>query len=831
MGKLGKASDNVIVALIKALGDKDSYRSAADALGKLLNKKNVQASIIKSCTNGNINSLNSITKVCLLLNIPVTLQFVGSSQHQRLIKKAFIAESKKLKLPQDAYHAKDYEGYIFTNTPFPIISEHETILHKLAKEGKVKELTDLLESKEQKIDINTQLITGYTPLMCAIKAKQVTTAKLLINHGALIDVSDFEDIDLMHVINIMLQNETFYMKGKGLELFNFILQARDMFPAVRLKAAISYCVARYSNEKFKLKDNELLFTTTVGRLVNKEPSAFAKYINQQRNSNKFLAALRNITRITQERRVTAQLSKGNDPREYLMLRTRIMFELICICKGNKKALKKNKQYVTDLEREVLISLTAIWNNQVEESLNCCFFYPAAYKQLITSYAKSIRKSLSLLEDKQEYTYMGGYLGHCIYISFKLIKKILLVRIDNLWIENCPEKKLHGISYRDGKIKTTNEQEVQIEVDGKIKQVKPCVLGCIEMSKVSSHTGLLQYLKNIIKANDSTRNAGIKLIYKTTNLGFSKPNNEIKEIINRWSSHDSQTNDIMNCVIRSHNVGLRIRLGEKLYKTYRSEESVAKILTYNGDSFDEKKHEITSSSKNRFRGGKSDNQQNSNNIVLEEKLPTEQQTKLDHQLLDAAKSGATIKLQMSLQKGANIKTHDTRNNAYFATALHWSARNNKVHNIKALLTYAKENKAEIINHQIPQKCLAAAGSTALHFACYYGNLEAVKALVTAGIKLYIQDNKGNTALHDAVANRHKQIVKYLIQHIVKYLTQRQIVKYLTQQGASISIKNKQEKTASYKQQTYTNTTPVRMTNSNNKKSTKNKKTKDDDCIIL
>ena len=115
LGNLGKASDNVVAALIKALGDyySDISRSASRALRKILHIQNLRTAIIEACTSNNTDYLGALAKACVLLGIPVILEKEKfDEKYHKLIEKTFINELKKLKLPQHVNENKSIESKV-----------------------------------------------------------------------------------------------------------------------------------------------------------------------------------------------------------------------------------------------------------------------------------------------------------------------------------------------------------------------------------------------------------------------------------------------------------------------------------------------------------------------------------------------------------------------------------------------------------------------------------------------------------------------------------------------------------------------------------------------
>jgi ankyrin repeat protein len=96
-----------------------------------------------------------------------------------------------------------------------------------------------------------------------------------------------------------------------------------------------------------------------------------------------------------------------------------------------------------------------------------------------------------------------------------------------------------------------------------------------------------------------------------------------------------------------------------------------------------------------------------------------------------------------------------------------------------------------------------GQSSLHHACYLGNFEIVKSLVTNGANVNIEVPKfGLTPLHGATMNGDIKTVKFLIEHNAKlnakdikggtpifaacWIGKLSVVKYLVEKGAEIDI---------------------------------------------
>lgn len=168
---------------------------------------------------------------------------------------------------------------------------------------------------------------------------------------------------------------------------------------------------------------------------------------------------------------------------------------------------------------------------------------------------------------------------------------------------------------------------------------------------------------------------------------------------------------------------------------------------------------------------------SNNVMLLSRLLSKLNMN-DHHLIDeidstgrsalmiAAERGYTECVELLLQYGADTSIRTLR-----GTALIWAANRGHAHVICLLMDYgAKANTRDL------------SGSTALIYACKYGNYESVSAMIESRRDPYtccdlnIRDKWGMTALHYAAREGHYSCVMKLLEY-----------------DADLTIKDRQDKT--------------------------------------
>lgn len=66
-----------------------------------------------------------------------------------------------------------------------------------------------------------------------------------------------------------------------------------------------------------------------------------------------------------------------------------------------------------------------------------------------------------------------------------------------------------------------------------------------------------------------------------------------------------------------------------------------------------------------------------------------------------------------------------------------------------------------NHQTDLSDMDKNHRTALHHACFYGNMVALETLLNRGADLQAETIEGLSPLHIAVMGGHEEIVKFLI----------------------------------------------------------------------
>jgi tetratricopeptide (TPR) repeat protein len=120
--------------------------------------------------------------------------------------------------------------------------------------------------------------------------------------------------------------------------------------------------------------------------------------------------------------------------------------------------------------------------------------------------------------------------------------------------------------------------------------------------------------------------------------------------------------------------------------------------------------------------------------------------LDDQLLTAARTGDTAKVQQLLDKGANIEAK----NEYGSTALVLAARDGQIEVVRLLLNKGANIEAKDKDDY-----------TALLLSAIRGNTEVVKLLLDKGANIEGKERRGNTPLYAAASKGKVEVVKLLL----------------------------------------------------------------------
>ncbi|XP_039160916.1 serine/threonine-protein phosphatase 6 regulatory ankyrin repeat subunit B-like [Eucalyptus grandis] len=142
------------------------------------------------------------------------------------------------------------------------------------------------------------------------------------------------------------------------------------------------------------------------------------------------------------------------------------------------------------------------------------------------------------------------------------------------------------------------------------------------------------------------------------------------------------------------------------------------------------------------------------LIQQQHDPPQPDNILDSQLFSAAKEGAVDKFIKALEdhcvkERVSLPVLLGRRSPLGNTLLHGAAESDD--NVRALIEFVPE-------HSI--YCENSRGETPLHIAARAGKAVAVELLLRQGVPIKL-DCCGNSALHEAVRNRHRKVIGHLV----------------------------------------------------------------------
>jgi tetratricopeptide (TPR) repeat protein len=349
---------------------------------------------------------------------------------------------------------------------------------------------------------------------------------------------------------------------KDFEIFNTLLFKGKIFTMDKVEKTIEECKSHYIGLDHTLANDTAALNTCIGKLLHLRASTVRKDF---RILFKYAAHLRsekgNIITVTRDphehEKLTEKIySLENSYPEYLLgFRVILLIELII--KLSKLKIKDVPNYYTNqkleliLKQELLRQLETYHVSKIMSIINTQF---SDRKNLLfdTLARRSQSQIKKLASQQQEVTYNVGYLGHSMYVSFfwDKLQNYMLVRYDNLV---------------DGFERHLKENEK------KNFKVRPYLT-----KLCSSEKTIEEFLHSYLFTLYTTKNETPSLLQGSRSLldkiylgdccqtGLDKSYNWPKEEIQK----------VNNCIIINHNVGLRIRLGDVLYKWLINQEYLA-----------------------------------------------------------------------------------------------------------------------------------------------------------------------------------------------------------------------------------------------------------------
>ncbi|ETO10960.1 hypothetical protein RFI_26416, partial [Reticulomyxa filosa] len=165
------------------------------------------------------------------------------------------------------------------------------------------------------------------------------------------------------------------------------------------------------------------------------------------NSLLYWGASRNIIYIKPEDCKKQRFDEGWHSTPFLAFRIFLLFEICVRLKREKRKsveLPKNTIFEQIYEkgvRELQVQLTTYWDCLTIET------FENKYPELIDDWSRNVVDRLMTLKPISSNGYcemnlVVGHKDHCVYLSLCKTSKLILVRIDNRWVETVPSNTSH-----------------------------------------------------------------------------------------------------------------------------------------------------------------------------------------------------------------------------------------------------------------------------------------------------------------------------------------------------------------------------------------------------
>ncbi|ETO03429.1 hypothetical protein RFI_33980, partial [Reticulomyxa filosa] len=436
--------------------------------------------------------------------------------------------------------------------------------------------TKSLNANKHKI---VTILRGRTPLLLAMHCKNWNVARYCIKQGAWIDVREgaFNEVTSQAPVEWIAKkiikeknnnngnvNEKEYLEM--MKMCKWILRQRTIYPMKQIKYAIDYVKDKSTDEDGVSKAIDEISYQTL--LI--EGATFLLGENQTglkdlliNNSLLYLGASRNIIYIKPEDCKKQRFDEGWHPIPFLAFRIFLLFEICVRLKREKRnlvELPKNTTFEQIYEkgvRELQVQLTTYWDCLTIET------FENKYPELIDDWSRNVVDRLMTLKPISSNGYcemnlVVGHKDHCVYLSLCKTSKLILVRIDNRWVETVPSNTSHP----------KNENGL----------IQPYLVAYFQLNSPKINKNKLwlkEYIKNAIILKNSENEESMKHLYcsdkKSSHNDFPPREGSLPSIVKKWPYRPIQK-DANNCYLRSHNVGYRIRLDDVIYEWFRNEEN-------------------------------------------------------------------------------------------------------------------------------------------------------------------------------------------------------------------------------------------------------------------
>ncbi len=492
----------------------------------------------QAAEQGNISAIVNLSE-CYLKGTGVPLDFIraayylkqasqaGDKQATQLLNTLYV---RGLVTPQQIEQADAGTQQQKAAMPFD--------LFKSIKQNKPEKLATLIQADNINQHYGNKEVT---PLIHAANKKKFAAAQELLQQGA----------------NVELTDRNYFTVYDNMDT-EFALQLLAIRPRVRrerMEAIVNDCLKSYQPGLQHTKDNLIHINHALGLFIGVSNSALLTY----QNKRVYLAHL--LSMAGGDKNGVKEVLEGMTTKDvctikifnYLQLFMQVHHGLLSFPDIGPDQLMRL------LMREMYIATEL---HKWEDLFDYATYVPDASKPVIQqAVVTNLLDHMAQLEDGEEILFRTGYLnrdpetqlitsGHCIYVVFHRRGDELLVRIDNLWLDDIIDKHLRSgqKTHRHGNDK-----------------YYPYLAQVIPMNQLAE---LNDYVLGLLNARIEKAEVALPMIYSPYN----------QSQIAHYQFPDCGPQKVGNCPVENYYVGELYRLGRSILKQLCNEEKILLIKT-------------------------------------------------------------------------------------------------------------------------------------------------------------------------------------------------------------------------------------------------------------
>ena len=443
------------------------------------------------------------------------------------------------------YQTKKYSNY----QPPPQTSKIKKTLpiHEATKLGDSISVQNIINADRNQVNMCNE--NGKTPLMIAAENGHVDIIESLITNGA---NAFLAGDDKKTAISIAIEK-------KRHAVIKILLAKRGQLELSYLENILHECISEYRyNYNYRERNAKEISDRVCGLLsyltyIDSDQLIYDQKSHKHYGHQNGIAGL--FTRKGQAIGAPSEKPSGirvipYDPNEveylegwilstFLPVRILSLFTIILrlqigeIKKKNGPFGKiKIPRFIEFLKKELLIEIETI--HAYHDVTKIKAVNSKLQAELYNAHAFHVASQVAKLKDGEEYSYYSGHMCHALYVAFACRQNKIIIRIDN-------------VGDRDQK----NYPHEECGSDRSITCVKPYIVASIRKEAFrKKQKKIIRYLEGLAKAKDENYIEAFPKIYC-----FDKKAPSVEE--NKWHAIEEQ--QVGNCVLENHNVGLRYRL--------------------------------------------------------------------------------------------------------------------------------------------------------------------------------------------------------------------------------------------------------------------------------